>query len=227
MIVNNYKIEAGANLQHADLRGASLLGTSLLGADLQGADLRGANLRGADLRGANLCGADLLGANLLYANLRDADLQHANLRDADLQHADLRGADLRDASLCGADLRDADLCGADLRGADLLDADLPHFQIVPSEGDFIAWKKTTTGVVKILIPAHAKRTSSLVGRKCRASSVVVLEGHFIGLSPTHASSRLIYRVGEEVAADRFDDDIRTACTHGIHFFMTKAEAEQW
>jgi len=183
----------------------------------QRADLRGANLQGADLRGANLQRADLRGANLQGANLQGADLQGADLRDAYLRDADLQGADLR-----GAYLRDADLQGADLQGADL-----PHFQICPETGSFDAWKKVTntTGgtVIKIRIPAKAKRTSSLTGRKCRAEFVKVLKGKGNG----KYDGTTVYTEGETVKADSFDPDIRIECTHGIHFFMTKKEAEEY
>ena len=179
---------------------------------------------GVDLRHANLRGADLQGANLWNANLWYADIQRANLTDADLRYADLEGADLRHADLTGADLTGADLTGADLEGADLEGARLPHFQVCPETGAFEAWKKMADGsLLKIMIPAHAKRTSSMVGRKCRASSVIVLEG--CGVSPI-SDKKLVYTKGEEVFADAFDDDIRVECTHGIHFYLTRLEAEE-
>ena len=205
----------GADLKGAYLRGAYLRGADLRGADLTGADLREAYLRGADLRGAYLRGADLTGADLRGAYLRGADLTGAYLTEADLKGAYLRGADLTGTSLARAYLEGADLTGANL----------PNFQICPQEGGFYAWKKLNTGVVKIYIPEDAQRTSSLVGRKCRASHVKVISGPE-GESPTH-DIKLTYRVGEIVYADSYDPDIRVECTHGIHFFMTKEEAEEW
>jgi len=195
-------------------------GAYLEGADLEGAILEGAFLRYADLEGADLEGAILVGADLEGAILRDADLRGANLRGANLRGAYLRGAYLRGAYLQGADLRDADL-----RGANLQNAKLPDFQLPPEEGSFIAYKKVDSGVIKLLIPEDAKRTSSLISRKCRASHVKVLEGS--GFSPTHTQKKLEYKEGEVVYADAFDDDIRVDCTSGIHFFMTKKEAEEW
>lgn len=124
------------------------------------------------------------------------------------------------AHLSGADLSWAHLSGANLRGADLL-----YHGIVPPEGEFIAYKATTAGVCRVLIPAHAERVSSLVGRKCRASSVIPLD-ECGGTSPT-ATTKLRYVQGEEVFADSFNNDIRVECTHGIHFFITREEAEEW
>ena len=149
-----------------------------------------------------------------------ADLSDANLSDANLIGADLRGADLRRADLRGADLRGADLSGADLSSADLTDAVLPHFQICPEEGAFIAYKKLDTGVIALTIPAEAKRTSSLVGRKCRAEFALP---HGSGKS----SRRGKYIKGEMYHPDGWDDDIRIECTHGVHFFITRREAEEY
>jgi hypothetical protein len=80
-------------------------------------------------------------------------------------------------------------------------------------------------VAKLLIPAEAKRTSTLVGRKCRAEFVKVLE---LSKSTTDMhSGRILYVQGEMVYPDKYDDDIRIECTNGIHFFITKREAEEY
>ena len=197
-------LKAKANLCGADLRGANLCGANLCGADLRGASLRDADLRDASLCGASLCGADLRGANLCGA--------------------DLRGASLRDASLRGANLCGADLCGADLCGAKNLTAkkieDLLTTRTILPDGDLIGWKKLKGGTIcKLQIPAKAKRVGGLVGRKCRAEYVVVLER--AGIS-TH--NGLKYKVGKTVKPDKFDDNPLVECSNGIHFFITKQEA---
>jgi hypothetical protein len=175
----------------------------------------------ADLRGANLQGADLWGANLRDANLQGANFQRANLRGANLQGANLRGANLRGAYLWGADLQ----------GANLRDARLPYFQI--PDGDLIVWKKGRNGeIIKLLIPKKAKRTASLVGRKCRAEYAKVLEITKDGKAMESAKCLnndydFIYEVGKRVTPDKYDDDIRVECTSGIHFFQTRQEAEEF
>ncbi len=226
----------GANLSGADLRFANLRGANLFGANLRSANLFGANLRSANLSGSNLRSANLSGSNLRYANLFSANLFGANLSGANLFGADLSGADLSGAMLSGANLRGANLRGADLRyanlrgsdlsGVDLSGARLPDFQIVPEIGSFYAWKKTAAGVISIMIPSEAKRTSSLVGRKCRAEYVVVIDGEGVGGFDMHSLS-IQYLKGETIRPDSYDDDIRVECTHGIHFFMTKKEAEEY
>ena len=146
-----------------------------------------------------------------------ASLYGANLRGANLRGSDLQGANLQSANLQGAIL----LC-ANLKSADLRDAILPHFQLVPEEGSFVGYKKVYSGeVITLSIPTFAKRTSSLVGRKCRASSVVVLKGS--GKSDRGG----VYTEGKEYFPNAYDGDIRVECTSGVHFFITRKEAEEY
>jgi len=179
----------------------------------------------ANLTGANLTGADLRDADLRDADLRDADLTEANLTEANLRGADLRDAELTEANLTEANLTGANLTEANLRGANLTGANLPPFQI-PQEGELVVWKATSDGIAKLRVPPEAKRTASLVGRKCRAEYAEVLEvigGDGQGIhDPT-----VTYRPGETVRPDKYDNDIRVQCTHGIHFFLTREEAEEW
>ena len=204
----------GASLSRADLRWVDLSGANLSGVDLSGADLSGASLRRADLTGAVLCTADLRCANLSGANLSGADLREANLRWAVLREADLTKANLT---------------GADLYRANLSATVLPP-SITPTEGDFLGYKKVlqvdgTYAVITLRIPADAQRTSALASRKCRACHVEVVEGE--GISLTTIRSKLRYAPGAVVTADRFNADRREECTYGIHFFLTREEAEAY
>ncbi len=193
-------------------------------------DFAGANLARANLAGANLAGANLAGANLARANLAGAYLAGANLTGADLTRAYLAGA-----YLAGADLAGANLTGSNLAGANLAGADLPHFQICPEVGAFVAFKKLRNdSIAELVIPADAPRTSSLIGRKCRAMWVEVtalydtdgnaLPRETVGIG---RYDKTRYIAGERVEADGWDDDIRVECTHGIHFFVTLREAREY
>ena len=196
-------------------------------ADLSEANLPEANLTQADLRWANLCGANLTGANLTGANLRRAIIAGATLSGADLSGADLSGADLPGANLTVANLTDAELRWADLTGADLTRANLPPLKTILPEGDFTAYKKVRDGVVlTLLIPADAKRTGSLVGRKCRADRAKVVSASVEGgtFYSLHRHS-FTYKVGEVVTEPNYDPDTRVECIDGVHFFLTREEAE--
>lgn len=213
-------------------------------ADLCGADLRRANLYGACLREADLYGANLHEANLFGTNLYGACLCRADLRGACLRKANLRGVDLREASLCKVDLYEADLCGADLYGATLYEANLCGAKNVPlmpfncpSDGAFIGWKKikhyaedySGEYLVKLEIPEDAKRSSATTN-KCRCDKAKVLEITNISDNSTvdkitnTSITNCVYRVGEMVYPDSFDEDRWNGCSYGIHFFINKQEA---
>ena len=212
---------------------------NLRGADLRLADLRGADLSGADLRGAYLCGAYLCGAYLCGANLRGADLRNADLHGANLCGAYLCGAYLCGANLRGADLRNADLHGANLRGADLFGADLEKIRVSDTtsmffpqypDGEFIGYKTAGGKIVKLLIPADAKRSSATT-LKCRCSKAKVLEIQEEDGSPANVKEvradydkNFVYRLGETVCVEDFDKDRWNECSRGIHFFISRDAA---
>ena len=213
-------------------------------ANLSGADLRDTNLRGANLRGADLSGANLRGADLSCANLSGADLSCADLSDTNLRGANLSCADLRDTNLSCADLSDTNLRGANLSCADLSCADLSDAKVnehtamyhlaCPEEGAFVGFKKCRSYegedvIVKLEIPEDAKRSSATT-RKCRCSKAKVVSitgiksGKNYEVAFSRHDSRFLYRVGETVVPDSFDEDRWNECSNGIHFFITKQEA---
>ena len=172
--------------------------------------------------------ADLTGAVLTRAVLIDADLT-----DADLTDADLTGADLTDAVLT-----DAVLTRAVLTGADLTDAKINYPISCPSEGAFVAFKKArnmddgTSCIVKLMIYDDAKR-SSATGRKCRCDKARVLEiydmsGNTISANVCSMRDKSFrYVVGETVTVPNFDNNRWNECSTGIHFFITREEAERY
>ena len=145
--------------------------------------------------------------------------------------ADVRTA-LAEAVGRGADLRGADLYGADLRGAENIPTTAAAQTIVATpEGSIIGWKKAQGRIVKLKIPAKAKR-SNATGRKCRASEARVLaiynpDGTEASEAFSSHDPECRYVVGEKVYPDSFDDDRWNECAPGIHFFITREEAEAY
>ena len=182
------------------------------------ANLRGANLYDANLRGANLRGADLYGANLRGANLRGADLYDANLYGANLYDANLRGANLYDA-----------------KNSAYAEAQT----VVAPEGSLIGWKMAWSNgekvIVKLRIPEEAKR-SNATNRKCRAEFAEVIAVYPKGKKRAMAKSTEVYsdhdrtfkyKVGDKLIPSGFDLDRWNECSTGIHFFITREEAENY
>lgn len=192
-----------SNTTKATLEKAASIGANLRGADLSGADLRDANLGAANLSGANLSGANLSGADLSYANLREADLRDAYLRGANLSEADLRGAN-----------------------------NIPFIPLAcPSEGEFMGWKKVGDYVIKLRIPADAKRCSATTS-KCRCDKAEVISIIGTGIRDNESIDSIVnychnhceYTVGKMVYPDTFDENRWNECSNGIHFFINKQEA---
>ena len=192
------------------------------GVSLANANLAGTCLAVADLTGADLTGADLTGADISWADLADANLKDANLKDADLKGAFLEGADLNEADITGAKLNWANLNGA---------KNIPFIPLsCPSEGAFVAWKKVEGKyLVKLQIPEDARRSSATT-RKCRCDKAMVLditsldgEEHYDEVTNNNYNGT-IYKVGEMVYPDSFDENRWCECSHGIHFFVNKEDA---
>ena len=232
-----FKHEAENNTVKLTVEEAVKKNVCLTLADLGDAELAGANLKGAIFRGANLRGANLKSAELAWANLSDADLREANFSMANLYRTNLADADLYRANLTQANLFDADLYNTNLEKvildmAYLIGAkNIPYIPLsCPSEGAFIGWKKVDGKyLVKIQIPEDARRTSATT-RKCRCDKAMVLditsldgEKHFDEVTNNNYKET-IYKVGEIVYPDSFDENRWNECSHGIHFFINKEEA---
>jgi len=123
-----------------------------------------------------------------------------------------------------ANLSGADLSEADLSGAKGVEKQPPQTVILP-EGDIIGWKKCADSVtVKLLIPSDAKR-SNASGRKCRAEYAKVLD--VIGAEKGISERGGVYEKGALVKPDSWDAYWKNECSHGIHFFITREEAEAY
>lgn len=127
--------------------------------------------------------------------------------------------------LAGTGGQRANLSRADLSGAKNSKLILARTEILPREGEVIGWKKCEAGVlVKLRVPPESKRSNALV-RKCRAEYVEVLEvvGSKVGVSIHDGKTK--YTTGETVKCDAWNTDRLVECGGGIHFYLTREEAE--
>ena len=223
-----------ADLSNADLNGANLWNANLIYADLNGANLSNAglwkaNLSSADLSNANLSNTDLSSADLTYANLTSTNLINTDLKYANLKRANLSDADLINTDLSGANLWDADLSGADLKNIKTNTSTIGYNLVCPEEGSFIGYKKADDCIIKLLILENSKRSNATTF-KCRCDKAKVLEikdiktGESMEKARSNYNPNFVYKVGEIVTVEDFDDDRWHECSTGIHFFMNKENA---
>lgn len=223
----------GWNEMCAELDGADISDTDLYGVNLQYAHLDGVSFYKSDLREADLRGASLFHSNLSYADFREAKLDgtclvDSNLLNADFEYANLICADLRNCNLCHANFRCCNLRYANLVGA----KDVPYIPLqCPRDGAFIGWKRVKDVLIKLEIPADAKRSSATTN-KCRCEKAKVL-GFYDTLGEMELNitelvndryEKCKYVKGEMVYPDYFDENRWDECSHGIHFFINKQDA---
>ena len=136
------------------------------------------------------------------------------------------------ADLSGSNLRGSDLSGSNLRGIKVNENTMGYHNLCP-DGEFIAWKKLQGNVIaKLLIPEHAKRSNATT-LKCRASEAKVLQilqktdNEWVNCEIGHSQhdNDFIYKVGETVKVDYFNEDRWNECSTGIHFFISREVAE--
>lgn len=147
---------------------------------------------------------DILG-NLIFNSLGSIDLRNANLTNADLSNANLSNTNFNKT--------------------------LGVFCTCPKSGEIIGWKKINHHIIRLKIPKWARRTAKYGSRKCRAEYAIV-EKIFHGLNEVDSVSggfdkNFKYSVGCIVKPDFYDASMLKECTNGIHFFMTREEAEQY
>ena len=131
-----------------------------------------------------------------------------------------------------ADFRGANLSCANLRFADLRGAkNVPFIPYAcPDFGVFIGYKKASGHIVELEIQEDANRLSA-TSRKCRCDKAKVLRilnyDRTVADITEVASDKdrsFIYKVGEIVSVDNFDEDRWNECSTGIHFFINFQEA---
>ncbi len=82
-------------------------------------------------------------------------------------------------------------------------------------------------IVKLLIPKEAKRSQAF-GRKCRAEYAKVIEIFGAKKGISNHDNNFIYEVGKIVKPTKpFSENWQDECASGIHFFITKIEAENY
>lgn len=229
-------VKQKVSLAYADLRHFDLSDVVVSDIDLSHADLTLANFYNSIMGFAKLDNTELGGAILAKTNLRFSDLTGANLSGADLSDADLSHSNLSNVNLLDAALFNTYLDGS------IVDNIITNYPMNLPDGEFIAWKKVHTDVVneyiiKLKILENSKRSRGTSDR-CRCDKALVLEiqnldgsksdlteVHHIGFSLK--SLPCIYKVGEIVEADRWDNNRFNECSHGIHFFLSRERAESY
>ena len=211
-----------ANLSGQNLRNAMLYRSMMKNADFSFSDLSGARMSRSVCSHANFARSKMIRADVRCAEMSGADFMHANMRYILACGAYFTDAHFEFADLFRSNLERACTSGSSLHSAVSAEVAIAQQSIVPESGSFIGYKRVQGDmIVTLLIPEDAKRLNAYGSRKCRADKAFVLFGSGVSLYDENFE----YVTGETVVADGFSSDKTKECAKGIHFFMTRAEAE--
>ncbi|KPI48520.1 pentapeptide repeat-containing protein [Clostridioides difficile] len=213
--------------------------------DGERADLREIKLENMNLKGYCLSNIDFSWSDLIDLNLEEADLENSSFSNSYFSNCSLKNSILKNADLSGANFRFCDLSNSDIRGTNLENSNLEYATLdgvvsdentrffklyCPETGAFIGYKKCFNfRMVQLLIPSDAKRVSA-TSNACRCDKAKVLSITSIDSKESFKSARayadenFIYRVGETIIAEEFNENRWKESTTGIHFFLTREEA---
>lgn len=213
--------------------------------DGERADLREIKLENMNLKGYCLSNIDFSWSDLIDLNLEESDLENSSFSNSYFLNCSLKNSILKNADLSGANFRFCDLSNSDIRGTNLENSNLEYATLdgvvsdentrffklyCPETGAFIGYKKCFNfRMVQLLIPSDAKRVSA-TSNACRCDKAKVLSITSIDGKESFKSARayadenFIYRVGETIIAEEFNENRWKESTTGIHFFLTREEA---
>lgn len=199
----------------------------LSGMDLSGIDFSLSSFQNTVLDGVNFAGSSV--ENVLFdgCSMQGSVFQNANMVTASFRYCDMQKCDIRGADLFGAALEHANLKGI------ISDEDTQWFRLYcPEEGAFLGYKKCFDDrLVQLLIPADAKRTSATrASCRCNKAKVLTIKSLDFAENFDEAWSLInedfVYRRGEWVEVKDFNEDRWQESTTGIHFWLTREEANR-
>ncbi len=198
--------------------------------DMSKMDLRGIDFAWSEFQQVDFARANFCQSNLSHTKFVNCDLSHANLVDCNLFIADLRGCDLSSANCDGTNFYGSILWGAMLDNLNHTERTKFFRQYCPEQGYFLGYKKCFNNrLVTLLIPKDAKRCSSTTNAcRCNKAKVVAitdLDGEgFYTEATSFVDENFVYKLGEMMVADSYNDDRWLDSSHGIHFWMSVEEA---
>lgn len=201
--------------------------------DLSGEDLSNMDFTLSSFQNTVLDGVDFEGSTVENALFDGCSMRKANFRNAKMVTASFRYCDMRECNIEGANLYGAVLEFAKLDGI-VSDEGTQWFRLhCPEKGAFLAYKKCVNDrMVQLLVPADAKRTSAtLPSCRCNKAKVLTIKSFDFKENFDEAWSlvdeNFVYRRGEWVEVKNFNEDRWQDSTTGIHFWLTRAEAEAY
>lgn len=220
--------ESRAPGERLDLSDCGFRDMDLTGYDLSNGDFTLCSFQNVILNGVDFHGSSVENALFDGCPMHGADFHGANMKTASFRYCDMGECDIRGADLFGAVLEYADLTDI------VSDEGTQWFRLhCPETGAFLGYKKCVNDrMVQLLIPADAKRTSAtLPSCRCSRAKVLTIKSFDFQENFDEAWSlvdeNFVYKRGQWVEVKDFNEDRWQDSTTGIHFWMTREEAEAY
>lgn len=219
-LITSHKADTDLNLKEISLCNCDLSHTDFSHIDFSWCDFKNVDFRYCKFHNSVLD----------YAKFSKCDLSFSSFEDASLISTDLRGCKLAFSNCKGANFYASILWQADMEG--LVQDEHTQFlrNYCPQSGYILGYKKCFNDrMVTLLIPKEARRCSSTT-RACRCdmAKVIAITDTKRELCFNEAISfvdaNFIYKLGEMVHADSYNEDRWLDSSHGIHFWMSFEEA---
>ena len=222
------------NLSQALFSGCVLIRCTFINCTLNNACFVEAMFNGTVFNNCSMNNTDFRLTGISSCGFKDC-----GMRKSVFYNSYIRSTQIHDCDFTGCDFRDTVFWNMCSNCQDMM----PFVPLnCPETGSFIGYKKAlvdmnldgeyTWVIVKLRIPEDAKRTSGF-SRKCRCSKAEVLEI----TKPSGAQVNrpafsmydynFTYKVGAVITEEKFCEDRYRECAKGIHFFMTRKEAENY
>lgn len=195
-------------------------------------DLSGKVLRNKDYSNSHFINVDLSNTDWTGSDFSNSLFENSSFENSILKNVNFRGADFRGGNINNTDIRGANFYFSILENCPkenvLFDSTTNYFEMVcPEKGYFIGYKKCFNDrIVKLLILKDSLRSSS-TNDACRTNKAKVLSITDIenkrgfNEATSFVDENFVYRVGEVVHSEGFNEDRWVDSTTGIHFYMTR------
>lgn len=230
------------NLNNAEIRNCYFKNTILTQAKLQNAILTNNDFINSLLDECNLSEINIIDSRIICCNLSSVDLVESILIDdtfercnfdlANLKNSYIKLSNLYNNNFYGSFLKDAEIKNSRLNGSNLIETRFDEVQINLKEyrkgkvltEDIIGYKQCLNHVIVTLKIPRGAIVFSVNGQKCRTNKaeVIAIDGANRAYS---RYNRMSYYVGDKFNIYNFNCEYNQECSEGIHFFMTREEAE--
>lgn len=236
-----------------ELKGSSFENIILENVNFSNKMLEGVNFSNSFLRNCNFQDTTIKDCMFYHAILDHVDFRTSEIFTSSFEKAYITGCDTNRSSIFNANFFEASVKWSDFflsvfrncnfanslwRNSSLFAADFIDCRLSPEltnllttapKGRFTGWKKLRNDyTAKLLIKGDVVGSTTRKYRTNAARVIAIYNGDKkVDYGYSLYDSKFMYKVGAEITTDMFDQNPTTACGHGIHFFMTRIDAEQY